>query len=320
IYDNSAVNRPIGLTRDKVITALTEQKDKQYGLFASIQAVALIAISCLAFAIVSYVSSAHFEAVVLSVAGFVIGGGAAYLFYNKFFLLEKVLSDLRQKYEHDGEIAFSELQKIIAVCDEPIQEKLVKQMSFEEAVMARRYIRPDKFKSWVSGTDFSAVFNYSHLSIEELKPIVDKNYWVLRALEPVLSPEAVQKIAARNLVGNPLEVFGIMSYVKDVGHEEQIDDAFDLPLELREIMKGNYVDLNQEKLFSLLETAEKLSSGELFRFIDEHIHTHIDEFDQNDLIEIVEIHPSLIKTRSYLARQIKSRNITRENFRELWML
>lgn len=318
-------NKPLelevrGLTRDKVITCLTEQKDKQLGLFMAIQAAAFIAISCVAFALIAYFSQAAFKAVLLTVAGCVIGGGSAYLFYSHFFLLTKVMSDLRAKYKGEGEIAFSEIGKILAVSDESTQEKLVKQMSFEQAVMARPFINPENFKKWVKGSDFSVVLNFDDKMLKDLKPVIDKNFWVLRALEKSISSEQYHELAARNLIGEPSKVFGLVNDINGMSREEAEEAGFPMSDLVKEILSGKLVELNHENLHFLLEQAEWLQSGELYRYLDEHIYSHIDRFDQNDLVEMVENYPSLIQTRSYLARQIISRNITLDNWRELWTL
>lgn len=323
-YNNPLDVELKGLNRDQVITCLTEQKDKRLGLFMVIQAVAFIAISCVAFAAVAYFSQSAFKAVVLSAAGFVIGGGSAYLFYNHFFVLTKVVSDLRTKYKGEGEIAFSDLEKILAVSDESTQEKLIKQMSFEQAVIARQFTNPDKFKMWVKGADWSAVFNFNEEKIGEYGPIIEKNRWVLRAIEPHLGDKQIFNLSTRNLRARPSDVFGLINFLETM--QKQIAEGVDIEAELpisdlvKTLMSREYVELDLENIKSILNTAEWFNSGELFRFIDEHVYSHIDQYNQNDLIELVQTYPSLIQTKSYMARQILSRNITLDNWRELWML
>ena len=323
-YNNPLEIEFRGLNRDQVINGLVEQKDKRFGLFVVIQAAAFIAISCVAFALVAYFSQSAFKAVVLSTAGFIIGGGSAYLFYNHFFAVTKVISDLRVKYKGEGEIALSDLAKILAVSTVETRGKLLKQMSFEQAVIAKEFISPEKFKMWVKGSDWSAVFNFNEEKISDFRPVIEKNQWVLRAIEPNLSEKQYFNLARRNLMAQPSEVFGIINFIEKTKEEmcegEDKKVEFPIPELVKKLMAGEYVEMNKENILAIIDTAEWLNSGELFRFLDEHVHTHIDQYNQNDLVELVQICPNLILVRSYLARQILSRNISLENWRELWML
>lgn len=322
-YYNNPLNLELkGLTRDKTVDLLTEQKDKRFGLLMVIQAAAFIAISCIAFAAVAFVARDSFKAVAIGLSGLLIGGGSAYLFYSYFFGITTLMSSLRTKYSGPGEIALSDIEKIVSLSSEETQEKLLKQMSFEQAMIARQFVDPAKFNSWMNGSDWSAVLNYKEENIPSYGPIIEKNLWFLRAIEPHLNDKQYFDLAVRNLKGQPKEVFGVFEYLENMAKDLGSNEKGELPISeiTQKLIAGEFVELNLENLKKILESAEWLNSGALYRFVDEHVYTHMDQFKQQDLIDLVDICPSLMLVRSHLARQILSRNLTQENWREYWSL